>query len=177
MPLIKAQLTGRISNLFETKRSLPVSSSVVGCLTGICLGNNSPNGDDGMGLRSFSPSITQSFDAGNPSSPCLEISQPGYWRFRWVVKPGQRRISVRVKQIKAFPNMRPTMVIKSNPLVGLNSDAIVTAPYGIDWTVIGPYVFTATNIGLVFVELHNNLAMSESPVMESKALFDHIIVT
>ena len=177
MPIVKSQLTGRISNFFVTNRSLPVSSSVVGFLTGICLGNNSPNGDDGMGLRSFSPVVTQSFSEGNPTTPCLEITQPGYWRFRWVVKPGQRRISVRVKQIKAFPNMRPTMVIKSNPLVGLNSDAIVTAPDGIDWTVIGPYVFTATNAGVVFVELHNNLAMSESPIVESKALFDRIVVT
>jgi len=177
MPLIKANLVGKIGDFFVNKRSQPISSSVVGVVTGICFGANSSIGDDYSGLRSYTPMVTQSFDSGIPNSPCLEISQPGFWRFRWVVKPGQRRISVRVKQIKSFPNMRPTMIIKQNQRVGLNADAIITAPEGTDWTVIGPYVFTVTNPGVVYVELHNNLEMSECPIQESRALFDHIIVT
>ena len=178
MPLVRAILTGRINNFTVNRKGNSHSGSVAGFPQGVSVGGpTSMAGDDTVNIKHLSINLTKNTSEGSPNSPCLEITQPGSWRFRWVVKPGQRRIAVRAKQIKAFPNMRPTMIIKRTPSVGLNSDVTVTAPEGTDWVLIGPYVFTATGTDVVFVELHNNLAMTENPVVESKAFFDHIVVT
>jgi hypothetical protein len=180
MPIVKAQLTGKMNPFTINRRSLPVSGSIVGWNLGLSLGGpGSMVGDDTSGIRHMNMTMQKNTTEGSPNSPCLEIGQPGFWRFRWVVKPGQRRIAVRAKQVKAVadPNWRPSMVIKANRNVGLNSDVTVLAPAGMDWVLIGPYVFTATGTDVVYVELHNNLYMNENPLQESKAFFDHIIVT
>lgn len=170
MPLVKGNLSGRFSP-FTGRTSLPISASCIGVLQGINLGGpTSTIGDDTWGVRNLSPMITRNNTQGNPNSPCLELTAPAMWRFRWVVKPGQRQLSIRAKQIKTFPGQRPTLIIKKNSNVGINIDIKATAPEGIDWVVIGPIIFTATGTDVVNVEVHNNLQ-----IQSCSAFFDHIV--
>lgn len=173
MPLIKANIAGRINNFYWSK-SLPISSSVTGYMKGISLGGpTSQNGDDSYGVRHLQTAVTRSMSEGSPNSPCLQLTTNGMWRFRWVVKPGRRQIVVRVKQVNTFDSgSRPTMNIKANPNIGLNTDLSTTASVNIDWTLLGPLTFTATGTDATWVELRNNCMLTDSP-----AFFDHIVVT
>jgi len=178
IPITKTTKSVPAYTIMLNKRGLIASSSIMREMQGINLGGpSSIVGDDSIGFRNLQVGIGKNITDGNPNSPCLEIAQPGMWRFRWVVKPGQRRISVLCKQVKSATGQRPTMILKRNTAVGLNSDITVTAPAGSGWVNIGPYTFTATGTGVVYVELRNNLFMNECPLQESKALFDHIVVT
>lgn len=160
------------------KKGLLESGSVVGHVQGISLGGpTSVTGEDTYGTRNYLMGWGKNPSEGSATAPCLEFLHPGMWRFKWVVKPGQRRISIRTKQVKNFSGQRPSMTIKKNTNVGINSDIVTYAPTGSDWVTIGPVIFTATGTDMVWVELRNNLHMSEYPVSQSKALFDHIIVT
>jgi len=173
MPLVKANLTGRMSPFFISASPLSVSASVIGYNKGISLGGpTSVLGDDGYGIRHLVPMLKKNTTEGSSNTPCLELEQPGMWRFRWVVKPGQRKISIRTKQVKTFPNERPSMTLKKNSNVGLDTDVVEYAPEGTDWVTIGPIIFMATGTDVVFVEIRNNLNISYT-----SAYFDHIIVT
>jgi len=173
MEMVKANRSGKGYDFKITNISLPFSASVVGFNQGINLGGpTSLIGDDSYGVRHLQYAITKNTTEGNPSAPCLELSHPGMWRFRWVIKPGTRRISIRTKQIRSVSNQRPSLTIKANSVVGLNSDLVVYAPSGTDWVDIGPVVFTATGTDMVWVEIRNNLQLFNSP-----AYFDHIVAT
>lgn len=178
MPLVKGNLSGVAWSATVSIVSLPMSSSSNGYLQGISVGGPTTTwGGNGYEILNLNPAITRSYVEGNPSTPCLTILYPSMWRFRWVVKPGQRRISVRVKQTKHHTGSyayetHPTMIIKSNPNVGLNVDLSATSSATPDWTLLGPIVFTATGMDAVWVELHNNAVLDDSP-----AYFDHIAIS
>ena len=172
MPLVRGNRTiGAFSQSTFDRRALQSTASVPAFVQGISLGGpTSIRGDDNY-IRSLQFGVTKSLSEGTPNAPSLQLTQTGMWKFRWVVKPGQRRISVRTKQIRTYPGMRPSMTIKANSSVGLNSDTVVAAPDGLDWVVM-QFVFTATGTDVVFVELRNNLYVEGYP-----AYFDHIVVT
>jgi len=173
MPVIKANRVGVAWNWYVTNKSLPMSSSVVGYGQGISLGGpTSQVGDDSYGIRHMQQAVTRSFVEGSPNTPSLCLQHVGMWRFRWVVKPGQRQVVVRTKQVKSYTGQRPTMTVKANTNVGLNSDLVATAPASSDWTLIGPIIFTSTGTDALWVELRNNLLMDDAA-----AFFDHIIIT
>lgn len=174
MPLVKANLTGRAWSLGTIDhRSLPpTTSSISNYLQGVSIGGpTSMKGDDSY-IRHLQYGITKSISEGNPSTPSLQLIQVSMWKFRWVVKPGFRRVSVRVKQAYVYSGQRPTMTIKANSTVGLSADVVATASESTDWVTIGPVSFTATGTDVVFVELRNNLLIEGYP-----AYFDHIVVT
>jgi hypothetical protein len=173
MPLVNATLTGRAWSLgtIDHKSILPTSSSIPDFFQGICLGGpTSIKGDDSY-IRHLQYGITKSLSEGNPGTPSLQLVQASMWKFRWVVKPGFRRVSVRVKQGYIYTGQRPTMTIKANSSVGILSDVVATAAESTDWVTIGPTSFTSTGTDVVFVELRNNLLIEGYP-----AYFDHIIV-
>ena len=131
------------------------------------------SGDDAYGVRHLQTSVTRSYVEGSPNTPCLQLSTVGMWRFQWVVKPGQRQVLVRTKQVKTYgTGSAPTMTVKANQNIGLNVDLGATASISSDWTLIGPIVFTSTGTGATWVELRNNVLLDDAP-----AYFDHIIVT
>jgi hypothetical protein len=172
MPIVNGNKTSGVSSqsVFD-KRGCQPTSSIAAFVQGISLGGpTSITGDDTY-MRALQFGVTKSLAEGNPNAPSLQLTQAGLWKFRWVVKPGQRRISVRVKQARSYPGMRPSMTIKANANVGLSSDNVIAAPDGLDWVVM-QFVFTATGTDVVFVELRNNLYVEGYP-----AYFDHIVVT
>jgi hypothetical protein len=117
--------------------------------------------------------VTQSYTEGSPSAPCLELSQPSMWRFKWTVGGGNRTISIKSKQAtNSISASRPSMVIKANTSIGLNNDVSGSAPSSTGWVTIGPLSFTSNASGSVIVELYNNSTTAE----QSSAYFDHIVV-
>lgn len=173
MPLVKANLSGRAFSPGGIP-ALPQSASVAGWNVGINLGGPTSNvGDDSYGVRNLQYGIRKSLTEGSPNSPCLELTQPTMWRFKWVVKPGQRMISIRTKQTKyVSATQRPSITVKANTNVGLVADLVAYAPSGTDWVIIGPIIFTATGTDALTVEVRNNLEMTNE-----SAFFDHIIAT
>jgi hypothetical protein len=135
---------------------------------------NSPTSDSSdatFGSKNLTVGISKETTDGSPSAPCLKIANKGMWRFKWVIKSGERSIYINCKQVINL-NPRPTITIKANPSVGLNADIVGTAPSGVDWVTIGPLTFTAASKGVVYVELSNNYITSNE-----SAFFDHIVVT
>lgn len=120
--------------------------------------------------RSMQVGVTENFVEGSPASPSLELKVPGFWRFRWVVQPGARSVTVLTKQV-ANVAPYPSMVVKANSAVGLASDLTVSGTAGGGWTTCGPASFTCTASGVLWVELHNNCVT----VAQSSAFFDHLI--
>jgi hypothetical protein len=132
----------------------------------------SDNGDSNGGIPMVY-GVKQNYIEGSPNPPCLEIPYPSMWRFKWTVKAGDRSISIKCKQsTNSSSSLRPSMVIKSNSLVGLMNDISGSAPSGTDWVTIGPVSFTPTANGCMSVELWNNLTMAQT-----SAFFDHIVTT
>lgn len=113
----------------------------------------------------------EDFIQGSPAAPTLWMDAFGVWRFKWVLEPGAHTLQVNVLQA-ANMSPRPTMVIKSNPSIGLNADVSATAPSGAGWTVIAAPTVTATALGATWVELHNNL---DTNVGQTPCYWDHLI--
>lgn len=107
---------------------------------------------------------------GDPAQPSLELIGRGQWRFRWTVVAGSRSISINVKQvINVSP--RPTLIVKANPEIGVNSDIPDDAPSGTGWVTIGPVAAAPTSNGALWVELHANYDAAES------SFWDNLVVT
>jgi len=157
---------------FYGVRAPVLDDKTTGALQGIFLGGPTSVEGDGTFGRHLQFGVTQSLSEGSPFSqtPSLQVSTPGFWRFRWSVVAGLRSVYVNAKQTNS--SQRPTIVVKANPVVGLNSDITVAAASGNDWVTIGPATFTATGYGMVWVELWNNCLTSLTP-----AYFDHIVTT
>jgi hypothetical protein len=176
MPLVNPSVKTlkAVTPLDNMKISMAMSASMVPVLKGIAMGApGSANGDDGFGMINYVFGMSKDTTEGSPGAPCIRMQYPSMFRFRWVVKPGQRRIAIRAKQAKIYSTIqRPSLIVKANPSVGIPSDIVAYAPDSSDWVLIGPTIFTATGTGMVFVEIHNNLLMSDSP-----AFFDHIVAT
>ena len=128
-------------------------------INGISLGG--PVSWDGSGSygRSLQVGAQESAAQGYPSSPSLELSQQGFWRFRWTVLAGTRTVSIAVMQpINVTPY--PTLVVKQNPSIGVNSDVTATSPGGASWVTLGPATVSPSSEGVLWVELHNNISPS-----------------
>lgn len=145
-------------------------------LQGIALSSNTSYDGEATAGRHLQVSTTRSLNEGFPSAPCISLERAGFWRFRWVVKPGPRAIYVWAQQNSTASAVRPSVVVKNNTTVGLNADLSASAPYGAGWQQVGPITFTATGNGVVWVELHNNYTGAVPPVI-SASYFDHIITT
>lgn len=131
-------------------------------LKGVCLGG--PTSWDGSGSsgRHLQLGVVKNTVDGYPSSPSLQLTTQGFWRFRWTLTSGTRTISVQVKQpVNSTPY--PTLIVRKNAAIGVASDVTGTSPGGTGWVVIGPVTVNPTSGGVVWVELWNNLT-TVSPV-------------
>lgn len=145
---------------------------VIGALQGIAIGGPTSMFGDGTFGRHLQVGVLRNNTEGNPAQPSLQLDIPGMWRFRWGVIAGPRTIRVNVKQVvNASP--RPTLIVRANSAVGLNSDLTVTAGSSTGWIVLGPASFTATAAGPLWVELWNNYHGQ----YQTPCFFDHIIST
>ena len=97
---------------------------------------------------------------GDPSAPCMRVIRGGTVRFRFPVSAGNRRLSVRARELSTQV-ARPELVIKANPEIGLNADMRASAPAGTDWVVVGPLEFAAVAVGGIVVELRSYGMASE----------------
>lgn len=149
-----------------------------GFLQGIAFG--SPTTIDGGGSfgRHMQVGVNRENGDGTPSAPSLRLDYPGnMWRFRWVVKNGNRSISVSAKQ-NSTGSFRPSMIIRKNPNIQIFNDISASAPDGAGWVNIGPITFTASGSDVVWVELHNNnygTALIFGANQLAPAFFDHIV--
>jgi hypothetical protein len=91
-------------------------------------------------------------DEEGESAPSLYFEHGGRIRLRLAVKAGARVVSVRCKQPDANLERASARVI-ANAAIGLSEDVAGTAPAGSGWVTIGPFSFTATQDGGVFLEL------------------------
>ena len=116
--------------------------------------------------------VFEDLSDGNPSSPSMGMWFPTSFSFRWVVLPGTHTIQANVKQdIDIGP--RPTMVVKANSSIGVNSDVTATAPLNSGWCVVGPATITATAQGVLIVELISNTTSVDA----DPCLWGQIVVT
>ena len=149
------------------------NSGVVGYLRGICLGGPTSMYSDTTFGRHLQTGVRKETVDGNPTSPCLALDYPGFWRFRWGLSPGVHGISVNAKQVSNVIGKRPSIVVKANSDIGINADVTGSAGSNTGWTTIGPLVVTASGFAPVWVELHNN----DTDTFFSPAYFDHIVTT
>lgn len=143
---------------------------VIGAIQGICLGG--PTGPHGSayGFHLQFP-VSRNNSTGTPTAPSIQIYGPGVWRFRWTIRVGTQTIRCACMQV-GNGTPRPTMVVKANPDVGLNADVTGTAPSSATWVTIGPLTVTASAVGAVFVEFHNNYLAAYDT-----AYFDLLVAT
>lgn len=141
------------------------------------------DGGEAPGDRHMQVGVLKNTTDGSPAEPCLQITYPGFWRFRWTVKGGKTKtISVKVKQNSTGSMYRPSIIVRANPLIGVNNDVSASAAEGTDWTTLGPISILPTTTGSVWVELHNNNLVypslpGQSTETSFPALFDHIQTT
>lgn len=136
---------------------------------------------DGSFGRHMQTGVSKETTLGSPTTPSLRLDYPGFWRFRWVVRGGNRSVSVLAQQNSTGSN-RPSMVVKANPNVGLYFDISASAANGAGWINMGPLTFTALSGSqdTVWVELHNNdyaIINTNAQLISTPAYFDHIVVS
>jgi len=92
---------------------------------------------------------------GSPSQPSLEFEDcNALFRFRWAVKAGTRTLSIKVANLSGLTPY-PTMTIRANSAIGVNSDVVGTASSGTGWQVIGPLSVSPSSDGTLLVELYS----------------------
>jgi len=168
---VKANLSGGGAIFNTANQTYSTNPTVIGYGRGIALGGPTSIYGDGTMGRHLQIGVTKNTNQGSPDAPSLELKYPGMWRFRWVVKPGSRSVSIKCKQVENL-SPRPSMIVKANVNVGITTDLTSSAPSGTDWVTIGPITLTSTGTGVVWVELYNNIITQNSSVY-----FDHIVVT
>lgn len=89
------------------------------------------------------------------AQPSLRLDAKGVWRFRWNVASGTRTVQVDCKQALNL-SPYPSLVVKANPSIGVNSDETGTAAAGSGWKTIGPVTINPSSAGSVWVELRAN---------------------
>jgi hypothetical protein len=109
---------------------------------------------------------------GSPAVPCLGLKYPGTYSFAWGVEAGTRMLAVNVKQAGSFSSP-PTMTIKANTALGLNSDVVGTAARSASWVTIGPVTAVAGSNGVFIVQLVSNATAENA----APCLWDHIVTT
>lgn len=125
------------------------------------LGGTSWDGISSIG-RHLQVGASESLSQGYISPPSLQLSAPGFWRFRWTVTAGTHTVSAYVMQPANLAPF-PTLTVQANPAIGVNSDVTVTAPGGGGWVLMGPASITASLEGVLWVLLWNNLCVANSP--------------
>lgn len=156
---------------------------IVGYYQGISF--EAPTTLDGAGSfgRHMQVGVNRENTDGSPSPPSLRLDLPGsFWRFRWVLKTGNRTLTVAAKQNSTGSLYRPSVVIKKNLNIGLVADLSASAANGNDWVTVGPINFTVSGSDVVWVELHNNnqawtMRTNDGVLMYAPAYFDHIVTT
>ncbi len=110
---------------------------------------------------------------GTATAPSLRIDNPNAFRFRWGLTAESHSIQVSSKQARSVNTSScPSIVVKANASIGINSDIIAYAPSGSsDWTTIGPLIVAPLIGGGVWVELRNN----EYGFKDNPAWFDQLI--
>lgn len=157
-----------------TKNTVPNLGSSMGAIHAINLFTPTSIYSDSTYGLSLIYGVTRSYTEGSPESPCLEMSQPGMYKFKWSVSTGVRTFSINCKQASnSVSASRPSVTIKANPDIGLYNDITGSASPSTDWVVIGPLSFSASNKGCLTVELYNN----SNTVNQSSTFFDHINAT
>jgi hypothetical protein len=124
-----------------------------------------------IGSERWYTRIVKSVSEGNPSQPSMNMPTHGMFKFRWTVSAGTKTIQCSVKQ-PDNGSPRPSLVVKANTDIGVNSDVTVTAAAGIGWVTLGPATISPSSLGAVWVELHNNYDALYSP-----CYWDNITVT
>ena len=120
----------------------------------------------------FVSGIFEELTDGSPAAPSMRIDIPNSWRFRWVVRTGTHTIQVNTKQVVNL-SPRPSLIVRSNPSIGIPSDITAVAPGGTGWVTVGPITVNPTSTGAVFVDMVNNcIGQTNTP-----AYFDHIVTT
>lgn len=171
------QLTsGSIAAIKQTRDDEAEPRSV-GFLQGLAFG--APTTIDGGGSfgRHMQVGVNRENNDGTPAAPSLRLDYPGMWRFRWVVKNGNRSISVSARQ-NSTGSFRPSMIVRKNPGIQIFNDISASAPDGAGWVNMGPITFTASGSDVVWVELHNNnhgVMNMEGVLLSQPAFFDHIV--
>lgn len=159
--------------LTPTASALAVPGAAFTAKTTDCLGKVQPGIIRGINMgapfREMTFGARKETTEGYPSTPCLVLTQPGFWRFRWAVTAGVRTIRVDCKQV-ANTSPYPSIIIKASSF-GNAADVVATSAGGAGWVTIGPATFTATGPGVVWVELWNNLRVNGTP-----CFFDHTVV-
>lgn len=141
-----------------------------GVIEGVWIGGPSSNAP-GTLMRHMRFGVTKATDNGMPTQPSIKLLHFGSWRFRWVVEVGDRSVSAWAYQaINLSP--RPAIIVKANPDVGLMADVVSPAGANSGWVQIPAATFTATALGVVWVELHNRLTQDIYP-----AYFDYVVTT
>ncbi len=109
---------------------------------------------DAGGVRMFAGQ--KSTADGNPAQPSLEMTWGGTFRFRWSVKSGTRTLAIDVKNVLGIQPY-PTLTVKADPSLGVNSDVVGTATSGTGWQTIGPITVSPSSDGVLWVELHSDI--------------------
>jgi hypothetical protein len=92
---------------------------------------------------------------GSASQPCLDFSDcNALFRFRWAVTTGTRTLSVKCANISGLTPY-PTVTIRANKSIGVNSDVVGTAIAGTGWQTIGPLSVSPSSNGVLLVELYS----------------------
>ena len=185
MPTSNAISSG-IFNTLGVPASAPTGQPYVGLprcigLQGINLGGGpSWDGESSFG-RVLQVGAQESLSVGYLAAPSLQLNQPGFWRFRWTVASGARTVTVFVMQAANIAPY-PSLTVKANSSIGVNSDVSATSPGGTGWVQIGPVTVSPTSEGVLWVQLWNNLNLpniigAPNATIGSPCYFGQITVT
>lgn len=120
--------------------------------------------------RELQTGVSRDDTDGFPTPPSLRFEWWGFWRFRWAVSVGTMSMTIYAKQALNL-SPRPSVVLKKNSAVGLVADTSFVAAAGAGWTAI-PVSFVATAVGVIWVELWNNLnTLTSAPCLFSGPQF------
>jgi len=131
----------------------------------------------GMSIDMPQQTIIQGIDKesieGNPSPPCLRLRFPSKHAFRWGVTTGAHTLKIDTKQVSNVTAKRPRVTVKANPSIGVPNDVYLDAGAGTGWMTVGPISVTATDNGVLIVELENR----DDENWDSPAYFDNLVRT
>jgi len=92
---------------------------------------------------------------GSPAQPSLElVGANNGFRFRWAVKSGTRTLSIKLANVWGL-SPYPTVTIRKDASLGVNSDVVGTAIAGTGWQTVGPLSVSPSSDGVLLVELSN----------------------
>ena len=155
---VNGNLSGPVLVVTANVKARVGEQGVAGALAGIAFSGNVSDWLGSSQTRHYQVGMREDFTNGYLAAPCLALDYPGFWRFRWTVLAGTHTVQVYVMQpYNAAPY--PSVVVKANPAIGVNSDVTGTSAGGPGWMLIGPVTINPTSEGVVWVELHNNLSV------------------